>query len=435
MPELPPRDDDAADDAGEGAGVTSGDQELDEPVPAFVWSVLDRVRSVRDRIRLWIYAVLRLLPLEDDLVVLACDSFRSFGGGPRALQEELERSAPGRYRCVWLAKGAAREAMPSTLEVAVPGSINSYRLLARARTIIQEGAISREVVKRSGQRYVQVPPATPIQREGLDLTEFPVAARRANFARLLDDCERWDLLLSSDQHMSEVWERAYPGTYAIVEVGSPRMDVLRRAPGETRSRVRGSWGTDESQQVVLYAPVGRDYWHDDELPVPFSTLADALPEDHVLAVLPPPSVDWDGHLRGRAADDRIVDSRRQSPEEAALGADILLTDYSSIMVPFACLARPVLLLLHEASTFELVRGAYLDLEEEGPGIVLRDVGSLARALREGVHLGSDAERRLHRFARRFCAGVDGLSARRAVGHIFPELDPVSETAEAALSVS
>lgn len=384
-------------------------------VPGRLVSLL---RRIRDRFRRWYYRLHRKLPVDPDLVVLAVDGYRSFGGGPWAIQQELERVAPGRFRCVWFAKGAARETMPPDVDVVVPDSLRYHRTIARAGTVIQQGHLPRPVAKRPGQTFVQIASATPIAREGLDLTEFPVAARRTNFAQILDDCDRWDLVLTPNQHTSEVWERAYPAPYDILETGSPESDAYHRSPDIERHEAREHLGVRPEETLVLYAPVARDHLRPEDPPVPLTAVAGALPEGHILAVYPPQDADDDAWLRSAAGDRRIRDAGRLPREGACLAADVLITDYSPIMVDVAGLDRPIVLFLPEDDTFQVVRGTYFDLEEHGPGPVASDVEDLRRLLGDGTYRSVEYDQRRRRFRDRFCSLNDGEASRRAALRIF-----------------
>ena len=71
-------------------------------------------------------------------------------------------------------------------------------------------------------------------------------------------------------------------------------------------------------------------------------------------------------------DDFIYDlTSYDSIEELYLIADVLITDYSSVMFDYAILDRPILLFTYDLNVYrDKLRGLYVDIEENRPGPML-----------------------------------------------------------------
>ena len=105
--------------------------------------------------------------------------------------------------------------------------------------------------------------------------------------------------------------------------------------------------------------------------------------------------------------------------ELMLAADVLVTDYSSMMFDFANTGRPMLFLTYDLDAYgDEIRGFYVDFVETVPGPLLGTTDDVAEALRDldGVERGYAD--RYSAFAQRFCELDDGRASQRVVDRIF-----------------
>ena len=368
--------------------------------------------GLRSAQRRFLYRMYRRRPVLQDLVVFAATSRHGFGDGPHAMLEALERVAPGRFRTVWVI-GDNVEAQAADPAAVRPQSPAGLEALARCAFIIYDDLLPAWFVKRSGQTIVQTMKHPPLKTEGVDLSRYP-AVRRRSFSRTLTECDRWDVVLSPNQYASEIWQRSYPSRYRLFESGLPHTDAFVGGTEAVRLRVRKTLGVEDGMTVVLYAPTARDYLRKTELPVSLERLARSLPDGFVLAVRPPADVVWDHYVEALVHGGHGVDASALSRTEACIAADVLLTDYSSIVFDVACLDRPIVVLADDLDTFRRVRGLYLDITTEGPGVVVRSTNELTELLAAGDHDGPEARERRSAFRDRFCATADGQAGERAV---------------------
>ena len=99
--------------------------------------------------------------------------------------------------------------------------------------------------------------------------------------------------------------------------------------------------------------------------------------------------------------------------ELLLVADVLVTDYSSVMFEYALLERPMAFLAPDADAYTAERGFYLDLRTDLPGPVFATTADLAAHLVSGAF---DVER-TRAFARRWFDVADGSAAARFVERV------------------
>ncbi|MEA2310785.1 MAG: CDP-glycerol glycerophosphotransferase, partial [Solirubrobacteraceae bacterium] len=118
-------------------------------------------------------------------------------------------------------------------------------------------------------------------------------------------------------------------------------------------------------------------------------------------------------------DGRLRDvSSYPSVERLCLAADVLITDYSSIMFDYATLDRPIVIHAPDWERYRILRGTYFDLLAEPPGAVARSDAELIEAFRSGAVAGEEATRARAAFRERFCSLEDGHSAERVVRRVW-----------------
>jgi CDP-glycerol glycerophosphotransferase len=159
---------------------------------------------------------------------------------------------------------------------------------------------------------------------------------------------------------------------------------------------------------VLYAPTHRDYQKTYEPVLDVEAVAEALGPGYVL--LDRTHYFYDGRP-GRLARDVTA---HPSVEELCIAADVLVTDYSSIMFDFAVLDRPILIHAPDWEVYRAMRGAYFDLMTEGPGVVARTQAAVIDALRSRA----DDPKARAAFRERFCSLEDGHAAERVVRRVW-----------------
>ena len=114
-------------------------------------------------------------------------------------------------------------------------------------------------------------------------------------------------------------------------------------------------------------------------------------------------------------------SAHPSVEELCLAADVLVTDYSSIMFDYAVLDRPIVIHAPDWETYRAKRGTYFDLLAEPPGRRdARPPTEVADALRAAPTSRPSCAAA---FRERFCALEDGGAAERVVRAVFGDRVP------------
>ena len=106
----------------------------------------------------------------------------------------------------------------------------------------------------------------------------------------------------------------------------------------------------------------------------------ALPSDHALVLKTHPNLD--PGATPTAGYDAVVDPAAEINDLLA-ATDILITDYSSSVVEFALLGRPIVLLVGDLAEYERDPGLYLDYRTEMIGTQVTDTDGVIDAISGG----------------------------------------------------
>lgn len=95
-------------------------------------------------------------------------------------------------------------------------------------------------------------------------------------------------------------------------------------------------------------------------------------------------------------------------------ADVLVTDYSSVIFDWSLLDKPIVYFVYDIDQYQDSRGLYFDFEDYVYGTCVRDGSLLAQAIEEG---GMQLEKR-DAFNQKFMSSCDGHSTERVINWVF-----------------
>ncbi|MEV7967066.1 CDP-glycerol glycerophosphotransferase family protein [Sphaerisporangium sp. NPDC088356] len=387
------------------------------------------------------YPAERRRELRDATVYVSFDG-RSYSDSARAIYEERLRRGDDREH-IWVVKDGAFVPPDSaalglgpgiTPTVVREGSREHYTVLARSSHIITNTLLPQWFRAREDQICVQTWHGSPLKRVGGDQRHMSREPRPAAWFRQAAEVANWDLLVTQSPWASEVLRRAFGYGGEIVESGYPRNDVLAHDRSDLAAAVRRSLGVPLGKRVVLYAPTWRD--HDrrsSSLRLDLTEARRVLGRDHVLLVRghmmqAPPAVPG-LVVPGPASLVRPGPMSREYPfaldvttypdmADLLLIADVLITDYSSVMFDFAVTRRPMVFFGYDLERYRNTRGLYLDLRTQAPGPLLSEGSDVIEAVRLIDALSGDYADRYDSFVRTYAPRDDGKATARLVDHIF-----------------
>jgi CDP-glycerol glycerophosphotransferase len=234
----------------------------------------------------------------------------------------------------------------------------------------------------------------------------------------------WQYFVSPNRFSTPILRSAYGIEGEVLETGYPRDDVLAHPQREQLTRdLRRRLALPDDIRVVLYAPTYRDNIFDRrgvyrlDLHLNLEQLRHSLGDDTVILFRKHPYVTD----AVPATPDGFVRDVSSYPDgtELLLAADVLVTDYSSIMFDYANTGRPMLFFTYDLETYrDDVRGFYFDFLEKAPGPLVATTAKLAEALNDLESVRTEFAGRYSDFVSTFCEFDDGQASARVVDHVF-----------------
>ncbi|MER5478034.1 CDP-glycerol glycerophosphotransferase family protein [Streptomyces sp. NPDC002734] len=384
----------------------------------------EELRSGRRKIEAY-HRMIRVLPVRRGTVVFESHLGKQYGDSPRALYEELRRRGVP-VRAVWSYQGSPKD-FPADAELVRRWSWRYMRELAQAEFWIDNQGFPLKLAKRPETTYIQTWHGSALKRMGFDapqLRTMPETERRL-YQRAVD---RFDHFVVRGRHDEVTLAQAFRiPDEKLLRTGYPRNDALVRAressaPSRRAEELALRLGVRRDLPVVLYAPTFRaldgggvrsfEFPFDvEEFARRFGDRLTLLVRTHYLnGVTLPPSVHG-----------RVIDAGREPDiTPVLLLADVLVTDYSSVMFDYSLLQRPMVFFTYDEEEYTEGRGTYFDLSEEAPGPVVRTADELFEVLsRLDDPAGPAAYKaRLKEFMTRYGEYDQGDAAARIVDRFF-----------------
>ncbi len=340
-----------------------------------------------------------------------------FSDSPRAIFERLGDRPELEH--VWLADPAHLAAFPAGVSTVDIDGPDARAALESADLVIASSHTELDWDKPAGSTYLQTWHGTPLKRVHYDVLWAPPGR--------LDDLDRdiakWDLLLSPNPASTARLRGAFGYEGEVLESGYPRNDLLSSPEmPAVGARVRAALGIDPDVTTVLYAPT----WRDDDVQrdatsdVPFAldpeAFAATLGPDQVLLARAHNLATG----RSRMAELPGVHDVSYYPDVRDLyaAADVLVTDYSSVMFDFAITGRPIIFYAYDLDRFrDSIRGFYFDLFDRPPGPVVGTQEALFEALGRVPAIATEYAGRYADFQREFTSLEDGHATDRVLARL------------------
>jgi CDP-glycerol glycerophosphotransferase len=387
-----------------------------------------RARAVRRRVRrlrpgtvvkhaLYDHLLTRL-PVVPGLVVFESQLGKQYSDSPRAIYEGL-RDSGRRLNAVW-SYSASPAGFPPEARLVRRESLGWYRALARAEFWVDNQGFPRHVTKRAGTTYLQTWHGTPLKTLGFDEPRIrqQAAAEQQELQQMID---RWDQLVVPNAYFEEVFVPAHRYKGGLVRSGLPRNDVL--FDDAAKQSVRDRLGLPHDRTIALYAPTFRE--QDRNRKGPIRLALELAPMDIALSselfLLVRPHYLNRVQVPGRFAHFVRDVSDVQDVSELMLAADVLITDYSSLMFDYANLQRPMVFYTYDYEDYANdKRGLYFDLAAEAPGPLPRTTAEVIALLQDLPALKEKYADQAARFRERFCSFEDGHATQRVIDAVFGE---------------
>ena len=367
-----------------------------------------------------VYVARRQEPLREAVVYTSFDG-RQCSDSPRAIHEELvRRESPLEH--LWMVRDGQCE-VPDTARAVRELGREWYEALGSARYVVTNDHFPSWFRRRPDQICLQTWHGAPLKPLGLDVTSRRQQLHPADWPKQIDN---WQHVLSPSRFATPIIKQAFALESEPLETGYPRDDVLARPDREELGfELRRRLGIPDGRRTVLYAPTFRNRVFDErgnyrlDVRLDLERLRAAVGDDTAILFRKHPYITDPAPFEPRGF---VYDvSRYPDATELLLAADVLVTDYSSIMFDFAITGRPMLFYAYDLETGgNDASRFYFDYAATVPGPILSTTDELADALLDVDSVRSSYAARYDEFRQTFCELDDGRAAERVVDRVFVE---------------
>lgn len=355
-------------------------------------------------------------PIKDNKLFFQSNYGQGYMCNGKYISEELIRQNQN-VDIVWAVKNMETEVPYQVRKVKIE-SPDYYYEMATSRIWVDNCRKDTYIHKRQNQYYIQTWHGSgPLKKVEKDVenslsSEYICRAER--------DGEMIDLFLSSSSANSSMYKNSFYSHGEILECGSPRNDLMFNSDRVDKDKIRHSIGVDDrTVKIVLYAPTFRRT-------IENSVKVYDLDADRVVKELRKKFggsfvmlVRFHPNLCGNTQLDILYSDCIQvtdyvDVQELLLVADVLITDYSSILWDFSLQKKPVFLYQNDEQEYLDDRGFYSPLCE-WPYPRAHNLENLCRKIAEFEEEEYISD--LERFFQKWTSFDDGHASARAVERI------------------
>ena len=180
-----------------------------------------------------------------------------------------------------------------------------------------------------------------------------------------------------------------------------------------RSNFNFKYPIAENKKIVLYAPTFRDNPEDNNVFnfLDLEKFNKELGEDYILVLRLHPKIKKFFKDKIEVNQKYVDCSDFKNEQELLLISDILISDYSSIMIEFALLNKPIIFFTYDYDTYmSKDRGFYFDFKKNVPGPVVYTTDELIAEVKN-----NDFDKnKISEFRKTQFNSIDGEASKRVV---------------------
>ena len=384
--------------------------------------IIKKFQQKKDKIKQYIYNhyYLTNTKVEDDIILFECMLGRNYSGNPKGIYEEMVRQGlDKKYRIFWVFEEPDQMQIIGNAKKLKRNRLEHLKYLCKAKVWVFDTRQPGFVVKRPETTYIQTWHGTPLKKLGLDMDDVQMAGNKgieSYKANFWANSRRWDYLIAQNQYSSDIFKNCFDFKKNMLDIGYPRNDTLiHNNNKEYIDKLKEKHGIPKDKKVVLYAPTWRDnqsmgkgkYIFNPFLN--FDVLKRNVEDEYVFILkyhyLIASELDW-SRMEG------FIYDIKEDIQELYLMADILMTDYSSVMFDYSILKRPMIFYTYDLDDYCDNRGFYFDFLEEAPGPFVRNTDGLISVLKD--HDFAQYKEKYDAFNKKYNSWDDGKASEKIV---------------------
>lgn len=305
------------------------------------------------------------MKIDNDLILFNSFGGREYNDSPKVIFETMQRQERFReLKYVWAFQEPSKFSIPGCTTVKID-SLEYFIVALKAKYWVSSVNIERGLrFKKKHTRYLNTWHGAGTKKIG-----------RSVKGRNDIDYSNVNVMLIQSEHEKGIFQKDFlVKDDSFLLCGIPRSDELFNVSTERAKFYREKMGIPSGKKVILYAPTWRDSVnkgasYDLAPPINIRKWEEQLSREYVLL------------FRTHAFTTKVMNLRfndfvRDASDYPELNhllilADILITDYSTIVFDYSILGKPFACFGFDYDEYRTERGLYLDMEKEYPNGVFR----------------------------------------------------------------
>ena len=343
-----------------------------------------------------LFNIFTRFPINNNLVSFIVDSNKSFSGNLEYIKDEFEKR--GNYEFNFYYKDKF--------------SISSFKKLATSKYIF----LNDNFFPFAFMNFKSETLVIQLWHAPGAFKKFGGSVESREILKMISD--NTDYLITTSKNINKYYSEAFQiDESKIKALGLPRADYYFKEHdlNSLREKFNKKYSVDESKKIILYAPTFREdkQYNNVFEYIDLDKFNEELSEDYVLALRLHPKIKK-FYSEDISVDGEYIDcSDYENEQELLLLADMLITDYSSIMIEFSLLNKPIIFFAYDLDNYlENERGFYLDYKNDLPGPIVYDSSQLIDVIGEGVDTS-----KLSSFSKTQFDELNGEASKRIVDFV------------------
>lgn len=264
------------------------------------------------------------------------------------------------------------------------GSTSHIRHLATAKYVINDSTTETYFEKRKNQRVLNTWHGTPWKTLGKDQRSEPFAY--GNIARSFMNS---DLVLTPNAHTRQVLCQSMDldvvCSKKFVSSGYPRISLSLNLDNTEKRELRSRLHLDAGQKLVVFLPTwkGTIDNRDAEVEKTLHIARSLNASDRVVLLRAHQYVANAFRRTNKVGDDVTLAPLSMDTNEIIAIADVVVTDYSSVLFDSAAIDTPVVKFLSDVEDYQSSRGLYFS-PEEVPGVNVYSLDDLSHEVKAAI---------------------------------------------------
>ncbi len=310
------------------------------------------------------WLICKLFPVKNNKIVFQSYYGRGYSDNPKYIAEELRKSNE-KLDLVWVLKEGTKNDLPPEFRTVIFRSFRYIYEMSTAKVWV-DNSRKEYCMKKKNQYYMHTWHGGMTMKKVENMVPDKL---QSNYLRMaIRDAAQCDVMLSNSSTMTKDFRKYfwYPEG-EIIEKGLPRNDRLVNYTEDDVKRLRETFNVEDGVKLLLYAPTFRQDHNLDAYDMDYKRCVEALEKRFggkwkILLRLHPNVFKLSDNLE---FDPNIVINTSHYPDmqEIYMIADMIITDYSSVIFDYLIIGGPSLLYASDLEKYRQERDCYFEFED------------------------------------------------------------------------